>query len=125
MKIIFRQVFLVLVLSSSGCSLFGWSENGMRRSKPIIDRDEWTKSNLNEKQRKEDWISCGGTSGGVVYFSPHKDKGIPTNEEYKAMDKQYNAIQACMMKKEYKFIGSCKGPLGRRLSCKGRSIFNL
>ena len=97
----------------------------MLRSKPIIDRDEWTKSDLNEEQRKEEWISCGGTSRGVVYFTPHKDEGIPTNEEYKEMDKQYNKVQACMIKKGYRFIGSCRGPLSGRLSCKGRSIFNL
>ena len=124
MKIIVFPVFLMLVLSSSGCSLLGWSENGMRISKPIIDRDEWTKPNLNEAQRKEDWISCGGNSVGHVKFSPPK-KGQSLYEESIQADKEYDTVQACMMKKGYKFIGSCRGPLSGRLSCKGRSIFNL
>ena len=125
MKIIFRSVFLVLVLSSSGCAFFGWSENGIRSSTPIIDRDEWTKPNLNEVQRKEDWISCGGNSAGYVKISPVNHKGGLTVEDGIQADKEYDAAQACMMKKGYHYTGSCRGEASRLLSCKGRSIFNL
>ena len=125
MKTILVTVFLVLIISASGCSLFGWSENGMRISKPIIDRDEWTKPDIDQTQRKQDWISCGGYSGGSVHFTPLKHEGLPTTDDNIQADKEYDAVQACMMKKGYKFIGSCKGPLSGRLSCKGRSIFNL
>ena len=125
MKIISLPVFLILMLSLGGCSLFGWSENGIRSSTPIVDRDEWIKENINEAQRQEDWLSCGGNSAGHVKISPLTHTGIPTYQEAIQADREYDAVQACMMKKGYKFIGSCRGPLGGRLACKGRSIFNL
>ena len=125
MKIIKIYILLQLMLSLNGCSLFGWYDQGDPHPYTKLDIDEWTKSNTDEVKRKEDWISCGGYSGGSVHLTPLKHNGLPTTEEYIQMDKEYDAVQACMMKKGYKFIGSCRGPLGRRLSCKGRSIFNL
>ena len=71
------------------------------------EMEEWTKPNINEAQRKEDWIACGGT---VHYIQREKES---------------DAAQACMRKKGYKCIGSCRGELSRRLACKGKSIFNL
>ena len=124
MKIILLPVFLVLMISLSGCSLFGWYMNG-DPSPTLSDIDEWTKLNTNEAQRMEDWISCGGTSRGTVHFTPLAHKGGPTTDDYKKRDKESDAVQACMIKKGYKFIGSCRGELSGRLSCKGKSIFNL
>ena len=116
----------ILVLSLAGCSLLGWPANGGYSTTPLPpDIDEWTKSNLNEAQRKEDWISCGGNSAGYVKISPVNHAGGLTAEDGFRADKEYDAAQACMMKKGYKFIGSCRGPLSGRLACKGRSIFNL
>ena len=125
MKLILFPAILLLMLILNGCLLLGWHENGYPHKKRIIDIEEWTKQNTNEVQRKEDWISCGGYSGGSVHLTPLKHHGLPTTEEYIQMDKEYDAVQACMMKKGYKFIGSCRGPLSGRLSCKGKSIFNL
>ena len=125
MKIISLPVFLILMLSLGGCSLFGWSENGMRRSKPIIEREEWAKPSKDEKKREEDWISCGGNSAGHVNFPPLTHDGLLTVDDYMQADKRSDAAQACMISKGYHYIGSCKGALSRRLACKGRSIFNL
>ena len=123
MKRILRPVFLVLMLSLSGCLLFGWHENG--DPTPLLaDIEYWSKPNLDEAQKKKDWISCGGNSAGYFVFSRTKQGQSRVDEGIQA-DKEYDAGQACMMKKGYKFIGSCRGPLGLRLSCKGKSIFNL
>ena len=123
MKIILRPVLLVLMLFSNSCSLFGWYMNGDPSPTPP-DIEEWTKSNTDEAHRKEVWISCGGNSAGYFVFSEPKNGQSFADHSIQAQ-KEYDAGQACMMKLEYKFIGSCRGPLGRRLSCKGRSIFNL
>ena len=124
MKIILLPVFLVLMLSLSGCSLFGWYMNGSPHENRIIDRDEWTKPNLNEAQRKEDWISCGGNSAGYFAFNGIKE-GQSRFEQSIQADKEYDAGQACMIKKGYRYTGSCRGESSRLLSCKGKSIFNL
>ena len=124
MKRILRPMFVLVMFSLSGCVFFGWSENGIRSSTTIIDRDEWTKPNLNEAQRKEDWISCGGNSAGYFAFNGIKE-GQSRFEQSIQADKEYNAGQACMMKKGYRYTGSCRGESSRLLSCNGKSIFNL
>ena len=123
MKRILRPVFLVLMLSLSGCLLFGWHENG-DPTPTLPEIENWTKLNTDKAQRMKDWISCGGNSSGHVVFSP-SIQGRSFYDESVQGDKEYDAAQACMMKKGYKFIGSCRGPLSGRLSCKGKSIFNL
>ena len=125
MKRILCPVLLVLMLSSTGCAFFGWSENGLRTSTPrLADRDYWSKPNIDEAQRKEDWISCGGNSAGYFVFS-EQEQGQSTYHDINQADKEYDAGQACMMKKGYRYTDSCRGELSRRLACKGRSIFNL
>ena len=124
MKIILFPVYLMLMLFLGGCSFFGWYMNGDTHSNRIFDRDEWTKPNINDPQKKEDWISCGGNSAGIVAFSDKKQGQSLTDYTIQAQ-RESDAAQACMMKKGYKFIGSCKGELSIRLACKGRSIFNL
>ena len=125
MKRIFLSVFLVLTLSSTGCSLFGWYMNGDTFAPHNVDRDLWIKQNLNEAQRKEDWIACGGTAGGIVHISSLTNEGIHQIRDPQEWDKAYDAAQACMIKKGYHYIGSCRGEASRRLACKGKSIFNL
>ena len=127
MKRIILPVFLLLMLSSTGCTSFlGWDLEGHHDPHPLPpDIEEWTKSNTDAAQRKEDWISCGGNSAGYIKISPVTPTGGLTGEDHIRADKEYDAAQACMMKKGYKFIGSCRGPLSGRLSCKGKSIFNL
>ena len=125
MKSIFISVLLLLMLTSTGCSLFGWYDQGDPDPHPRpSDMEEWTKLNTDEVKRKEDWISCGGNIAGYFVFSEQKHGQSLADHSIQAQ-KEYDAGQACMMKNGYKFIGSCRGPLGRRLSCKGRSIFNL
>ena len=123
MKIILLPVFLVLMLSSSGCSLFGWYMNGDSSPTPA-DIDTWNKPNTNEAQKKQDWISCGGNKAGYFVFSDQKQGQSLTDYTIQA-DKEFNAGQACMMKKGYHYIGSCRGEPSKRLACKGKSIFNL
>ena len=97
----------------------------MRRSTPLLaDIEYWSKPNTNEAQRKEDWVSCGGNSAGYFAFKDTKEVQSRTDQMIQA-DKEYDAGQACMMKKGYRYTGSCRGPLSGRLSCKGKSIFNL
>ena len=123
MKIILLPVFLLLMLSLSGCSLFGWYMNG--NPTPLLaDIEYWSKPNTNEAERKEDWISCGGNSAGYFAFNETKEGQSRTDQMIQAA-KEYDAGQACMMKKRYRYTGSCKGEASRRLACKGKSIFNL
>ena len=125
MKYISRSVFLVLMLSSSGCSLFGWYMNGDSSPTLTTEMEDWTKSNTDQAQRMKDWISCGGNSAGHVHFTPVTHDGPPTPGDYIQANKEYDAAQACMMKKGYHYTGSCRGQQGLRLACKGKSIFNL
>ena len=96
--------------------------NGDTFAPHVIDRDEWTKPNLNEAQRKEDWISCGGNSAGYFAFNDTKEGQSRIDQSIQA-DKEYDTGQACMMRKGYHYTGSCRGPLSGRLACKGKSIF--
>ena len=113
----------MLMLFLDGCSLFGWYINGDTSPTPTTEMEDWKKSDANQAQRMKDWISCGGNSAGWVKISPGTHKGSFTDEDHIRADKEYDAAQSCMMKKGYLFTGSCRGPLGRRLACKGRSIF--
>ena len=123
MKRILFPVFFLLMLSTSGCSLFVWYMNG--DPTPLLaDIEYWSKPNTNEAERKEDWISCGGNSAGYFAFNGIKD-GQSRFEQSIQADKEYDVGQACMMKKGYRYTGSCRGELSRRLACKGKSIFNL
>ena len=115
MKRILQPVFLVLMISLNGCVFFGWNENGGYSTTPLPPEiEDWTKSNTDQAQRMKDWISCGGNNLGYVKLSPLKPGQSPydyTNQT----DKQSDAAQACMMKKGYHYIGSCRGEPSRRL----------
>ena len=123
MKIILLPVFLVLMISSSGCSLFGWYMNG-DPSPTLPEIEDWTKSNTDQAQRMKDWISCGGNSAGHVVLSDQKNGQLLADHTIQ-VDKESDAAQACMIRKGYHYIGSCRGEPSRRIACKGRSIFNL
>ena len=93
-------------------------------SPTLPELDNWTKLNIDQAQRMKDWISCGGNSSGHVAFSP-SIQGRSIYDESAQGEKEYNAAQGCMMRRGYHYTGSCRGPLSKRLACKGKSIFNL
>ena len=124
MKRILLPVFLVLMLSLAGCSLFGWYMNGDPSPTLTTEMEDWENSNHDQSQRMKDWISCGGNSAGYFAFNDIKEGQFRIDESIQA-DKAFDAGQACMMKKGYRYTGSCRGERSRRLACKGRSIFNL
>ena len=80
MKCILRPVLLVLMISLNGCLLFGWHENGDPTPR-LADRDYWNKPNIDEAQRKKDWIACGGNGAGYVKISPVNHTGGLTVED--------------------------------------------
>ena len=121
MKRILLPVFLVLILSSSGCLLFGWYANGDPNRSTTTEMEDWTKSNIDQVQRKEDWISCGGTSAGWIKFSPVTHAGSLTAQDGIEDNKAIDNAQACMVSRGYHYTGKCRGERSRRFACRRTS----
>ena len=84
----------------------------------------WIREKTDESQRMKDWIACGGTSSGEVKFSQQNHKGIQSYDEAIKANSEYDAAQACMMKKGYIYTGKCRAQTKRRLACKSKSFFH-
>ena len=113
-------------LSLSSCGIGGWwidRAPNAGHTQTSTEISDWIKLNTDEVRRTKDWVSCGGTKAGMVKFSEPKPN-ISRYEQSVEADKEYDAVQACMMKKEYRFTGSCKGPLGGNLACRSKGFFH-
>lgn len=113
------MIFTAFILSS--CGIGGWWMNGDPSPEMVLpELSHWSKQNSDEKSRLSDWLSCGGNDAGMVKFSPPKNYKNPGYEDYINGDKEYDAAQACMMSKGYKYKGECRGAISRRLACRKR-----
>ena len=119
---LFFTVFLLLTLT--GCTLFGWYENGNPYpGYNVDDLSDWKSFRFSDdNHKKDDWISCGGTRGGMVKHSDIRP-GLSHSDRIIELEKENNAAQKCMANKGYKFIGDCRGPLGGSYACRNKRIF--
>ena len=122
MKFFISIIFIAVFFT--GCTFFGWYENGNPSVVMNTELDNWKRDSTSEKNKLNDWIHCGGATSGEVKFSPQNHKGIPTYDEAIKANSEYDSAQACMMKKGYIYTGKCRAQTKRRLACKSKSFFH-
>ena len=76
---------------------------------------DWMNSEKNFTDRSKDWIDCGGNDGGGIKL-PRPTGNI--DKDFAVGKIKYDETQACMMKKRYRYIGTCRGPEGVHYACK-------
>lgn len=77
---------------------------------PTPMREQWSRSDRSDADRRLDWESCGGYKDGG--FSPKKEllEKERTSEEkdiFPAHDRLFLELQRCMLRKGYQYIGKC------------------
>lgn len=112
-------ILWIIFLIISGCGIGGWWMNG----DPSVGREPFKPEYLNFSKSESDandlqraWVGCGGTSTGVVDVPSAKNLSIAESSDM--YDKKYDEVYQCMLDKNYKYIGSCKGPLWTLLPCR-------
>lgn len=74
--------------------------------KPLVEY--WEENVGNAEKRSRDWMECGGMRDGG-YSSPKS--GVSSQEMRDAAGEKYMEIQRCMLRKGYRYIGSCDGSI--------------
>lgn len=70
--------------------------------------DDWSLSGTTEQARLQDWMACGGSSGGQYGLVPLPNGRRRTSEQSNAESKaEFYSIQRCMLRKKYEYIGRC------------------
>lgn len=70
--------------------------------------DYWEKKVGGVEDRNLDWVECGGMRDGGC-SSPKS--GVDAQEMRDAAGAKYMEIQQCMLKKGYRYTGSCEGSI--------------
>ena len=80
------------------------AERALLHPTPI--RDDWDRAGTADDDRRREWVECGGSERG--FYNVEKKDG----ESYSAASKRTNhAIQRCMLKKGYRYIGPCSNAI--------------
>lgn len=70
--------------------------------------DDWNLPGKTEQGRLQDWVACGGSSGGQYGLVPLPNGEARTTEQSnKEAGEKFDSIQRCMLKKDYEYIGQC------------------
>lgn len=76
---------------------------------PVKLIDDWAFSGRSEQTRLEDWVQCGGMWNGEyggIRELPNGEKR--TTQQVRAESRTlFYAIQRCMLKKGYEYVGLC------------------
>ncbi len=77
---------------------------------PTPMREQWSRSDKSDADRRLDWENCGGYKNGN--FSPtqeavDKERRSEETSDTPATKRMYLELQRCMLRKGYQYIGIC------------------
>ena len=77
---------------------------------PTPMREQWSRSDRSDAERRLDWKNCGGSQYGN--FSPtqeavDKERRSEETSDMPATKRMYLELQRCMLRKGYQYIGIC------------------
>ena len=108
------SIYLSVFFGLAGCCpngcfvLSGAAFQALANPTPM--REQWSRSDSSDTERRLDWEDCGGYKDGG--FSPKEEllKEERTSEEkdiFPAHDRLFLKLQRCMLRKGYQYIGKC------------------
>lgn len=92
-------------LAGCGIGLGLFPKSSYEALHPEPYRSHWIKSAMTEEGRRVDWVACGGWPNGD--FVLHPDKMLPGETENQAYGRQSIALQRCMLRAGYRYMGDC------------------
>jgi len=105
--------FLIVMTLSACCPngcfvLSGPAFEALANPRPL--REDWSKPDRSDAERRSDWESCGGHASGN--FTPKlevlmKDKKPDEKDSTLAQSRLYRELQRCMKRLGYEYIGKC------------------
>jgi hypothetical protein len=107
-------LFTLIVISVAACCpngcfvLTGPAFEALAHPTPM--REQWSRSDRSDAERRLDWENCGGYKNGnfVPYIElVRKERRPEEKSDSPAYDRLYLELQRCMIRKSYKFIGEC------------------
>jgi hypothetical protein len=93
----------------NGCFvLSGAAFEALAHPRPM--RDDWSKPDRSDDERRSDWENCGGHKSGN--FIPEnelvkKEQRPDEKNGLRASDRLYLELQRCMKRLGYQYIGKC------------------
>jgi len=114
-----KKVLNILIFISLFSGLAGCCPNGCfvltgpafeALANPIPMREQWSKMDKSDAERRLDWESCGGYQDGN--FSPTQktiddERQLWETNESPADGRLLRKLQRCMLRKGYHYIGKC------------------
>lgn len=70
--------------------------------------DYWEMAGISSEARRQEWVDCGGAENGR-YVVP--TEGFNDEEVMGARRKKFDQLQICMLKRGYRYTGSCEGSI--------------
>lgn len=103
------SVYFLLVLSftQTGCGIGGYWMNGDPFYKPDIKPyiSYWTKEEMTEESRLNNWVACGGLPNGS--FALDRKKRLPEESSDIFRARLEHDFERCMLRTGYRYTGNC------------------
>lgn len=131
--IIFRSIFIIIILQLSGCVIGNGRICGPQTPLALCDkeaekalyhptplRDYWSNTEIQTGDLNQAWLDCGGDErGGYINAQRRADESNASFIERN--DEAFDSLQRCMMKKNYRYDGPCEPPSWRAApACQAR-----
>lgn len=121
-SLVFKLVLILCtLLSVSGCVIKNGAICGpqtpLANCDPEVNRelmhptplsDYWNKGNATSERGRQDWVGCGGSANGGYNLT---ESEFSSGNLREASSRKFDELQYCMMRKGYRYTGTCEGEI--------------